>query len=461
MEQFSIKGLPQLLLSNGLLEDLSRRVDKLNFYDKCNWVITVIARKNYAVNKSFDKYVEIHSSRFKQVLGRDYYLKVINALESLGLVDINHSYSTGRNSKSYRLTSKAIESGIITDIVRNNQFESRLTRLAEAGYKEVINNPIFEKILYNTAQLHLLNEPFYYVERLLPESKYEEVNGYLYDISEPYNEFQMKRYEDYYKGFKALNRTSTPVEVYKSPLCFKPSISEYGRVYHLAASIPKHIRTCMRTKDNELLWEVDMSSAQLSLLVMEWLKELKSNNVIINTEMKEEIKLHLNLLNKGGFYKHIQDNSKLCREMEYSFLKLNILKTLNRKYYPSPLLSELQRIFPFFIDFIIEKKSFNHKVISHIGFRAESSIFIQEYMALPKEMFALPIHDCILVKEENAGMVKERLIKRTKSIYKDVLSDSLDLQGLFKTERVSLLDEQTMNYQMNKYYEETQGELFI
>lgn len=461
MEQFTIKGLPKLLLSKGLLEDLSRRVDKLNFYDKCNWVITAIARKNYALNKSFDKYVEIHSSRFKQVLGRDYYLKVLNALESLDLVDVNHSYSAGRNSKSYRLTPKAIDTGIATDIVRNKQFESRLNRLAEADYKEVIKNPVFERILYNTAQLHLLDEPFYFVERLLPESKYEEVNGYLYDITEPLNEFQMKRYEDYYKGFKSLNNTSTPVEVYKSPLCFKPTLSEYGRVYHLAASIPKHIRSCMRTKDNELLWEIDMSSAQLSLLVMEWLKEMKNYKVSINKEMKEEIKLHLDLLNKGGFYKYIQDNSKLCREMEYSLLKLSILKTLNRKYYPTKLLNELKRIFPFFIDFIIKKKTPNHKVISHIGFRAESSIFIQEYMALPKEVFALPIHDCILVKEEDTNMVKRRLIQRTKSIYKDILPNSLDLQGLFKIERVSLLDEQTQHYQINEYYKEAQGELFL
>lgn len=461
MEQFTIKGLPQLLLSKGLLEDLSRRVDKLNFYDKCNWVITTIARKNYAVNKSFDRYVEIHSSRFKQVLGRDYYLKVINALESLDLVDVNHSYSAGRNSKSYRLTPKAIESGIYTDIVRNKQFESRLNRLAEADYKEVIKNPIFEKILYNTAQLHLLNEQFYFVEQLMPDRKYEEVNGYLNDISEPLNEFQMKRYDDYYKGFRALNSASKPLDVYKSPLCFKPTLSEYGRVYHIAASIPKHIRTCMRTKDNDLLWEVDMSSAQLSLLVMEWLKELKDTNFPISKAMKEEIKLHLNLLNTGGFYKHIQNNSKYCREMEYSLLKYNILKTLNKRYYPNQLLSELQRIFPFFIDFIIKKKTPNHKVVSHMGFRAESSIFIEEYMELPKEMFALPIHDCILVKEGNTKMVKERLIKRTKSIYKGVLPDSLDLNGLFKIERVSLLDEQTHDYQMKEWYEETKDEDFL
>jgi hypothetical protein len=95
-----------------------------------------------------------------------------------------------------------------------------------------------------------------------------------------------------------------------------------------------------------------------------------------------------------------------------------------------------------------------------MGFRAESAIFIDEYMALPKDMFALPIHDCILVKEENTEMVKERLIKRTKSNYKGIIPDSLDLQGLFKITRVSLLDEQTHEYQMKEWYEETKDEPF-
>ena len=95
-----------------------------------------------------------------------------------------------------------------------------------------------------------------------------------------------------------------------------------------------------------------------------------------------------------------------------------------------------------------------------MGFRAESSIFIDEYMALPKDMFALPIHDCILVKEENTEMVKERLIKRTKSNYKGIIPDSLDLQGLFKIARVSLLDEHTHDFQMKEWYEETKDEPF-
>ena len=158
-------------------------------------------------------------------------------------------------------------------------------------------------------------------------------------------------------------------------------------------------------------------------------------------------------------YKYIQENSMVCREMEYSSLKLNILKTLNQRTYPSELFKELKRLFPDFMDFIVNKKIPNHKEISHMGFRAESSIFIQEYMALPKEMFALPIHDCLLVKEKDVDFVKNRLIKRTKSVYKGILPDSLELKGLFKSKRVSLLDEQTNDHQINKYYEEKMGDI--
>ena len=387
-----------------------------------------------------------------------FYLLVLNTLKSLEIIDINDSYSKNRFSKSFRLTNFALESGLITDVVQSMQFKKRLNRIAESEYKEVVKNPLFEKILYNTAQLYLLDEQLFYIERILPDSKYEEVNGYLNDISEPLNEFRIKRYDDYYKGFKALNQTSRPIDVYKSPLCFSPSISEYGRVTHLGASIPKHIRTCMRTKKNEIIWEVDMSSAQLSLLILEWLKHIKESDLNVSDNQKGEIKLCLNLLNEGGFYEYIKNQSPFCNRMEYSNLKLNILKLLNAKTTPSKLYYEVKRIFPFFMEFISKMKIPNHKIVSHIAFKAESKIFLEEFMAIPKEIFALPIHDCILTTEKYALKLKEGLINRTRAIYSNVIPRNYSLDGLFKVARVSLLDEETEVYQIKKWNEESQDD---
>ena len=40
----------------------------------------------------------------------------------------------------------------------------------------------------------------------------------------------------------------------------------------MVASIPRLIRNCLRSKKNELLYEVDMASAQPSILILEYLK---------------------------------------------------------------------------------------------------------------------------------------------------------------------------------------------
>ena len=51
--------------------------------------------------------------------------------------------------------------------------------------------------------------------------------------------------------------------------------------------MPRQVRKCLRTKKNELIWEVDMSSAQPSIIFLEWLKWTKKN---YNNKFKEEIK---------------------------------------------------------------------------------------------------------------------------------------------------------------------------
>ena len=54
-------------------------------------------------------------------------------------------------------------------------------------------------------------------------------------------------------------------------------------------------------------------------------------------------------------------------------------------------------------------------------------------------MFALLIHDCILTTENKTQMVKDRLIKRVRELYKDVIPKDLNINKLFKTNKVSVV----------------------
>ena len=460
MELYSVKGLPQLLKASGRLDNVSRKDYALNYYDKCNWVITTIALRNFAFSRSLDYFVDFHSKTLSNYLGRNYYRGVLDTLIALDLIEENSSYSSNRFSKSYRLKKTAQDLGIVRVSVKSNRFLKVLQKHLELEYAEVTKNPLLSKLLYNTAQLFLLDEQHYYLERIIPYTELVEVNGFMTFQGDSPNESQLLRYEDYYTAFRALNNCSSPKEVFSSPICFKPTISPYGRVYHIGASIPRLIRKCMRTKKNEIIYEVDMSSSQITILVLEWLRILNKNKVSPDKELKREIKLSLQLLSQGGFYAYIQKNSAYCKGLEYGKLKHQILKTINAKYVPSALNKDLENIFPHFMGFINNTKQVKgHKKVSHIHLKAESNIFVEVYMSLPKEYFAILIHDCILLTERHVQIAKDLLIQKTMELYRDVLPKNFNLDGVFKVKRVSLIDEETALYQRNKHNEEIEEDL--
>ena len=203
----------------------------------------------------------------------------------------------------------------------------------------------------------------------------------------------------------------------------------------MVTSIPRKIRAGLRTKKLELIYEVDMTSAQPSILILEWLKYLNNNNYGISAEAKK----CLNLVINGGVYEYIKTNSKYYGDLEYTELKKAVLTTLNRKDYKSEERDELIKLFPEFMKWVRRIKSkYDNKKLSFIGQSAEADIFIGVFKELDSNIFALPIHDFILSTEKHIPLIKEMLISKTKYIYSTVLTDSIDLDKLFRTSLVSI-----------------------
>jgi hypothetical protein len=187
----------------------------------------------------------------------------------------------------------------------------------------------------------------------------------------------------------------------------------------------------------EAIWEVDMSSAQPSILMLEWIKA-KQNNSTLSKSERTEISLCLELISNGKIYKHIVENSKQLKEMEYAKMKKSILTTLNSKIIQTQLYNELHNIFPSFMTWIDDLKGRkDYRAVSHLGMSTEAKIFISVYRDLPEEMFAIPIHDCILLKEADTIEVQALLINRVKHLYQDILTDNYALAGLFRISQVT------------------------
>jgi hypothetical protein len=243
---------------------------------------------------------------------------------------------------------------------------------------------------------------------------------------------RLNKYEAYFKAFRTLNETNNLNDLYELPIFFQPRINQFGRVYHIGASMPRLIRKICVTKSNELIYEVDMASAQPSLLILEWIRSL--------SRISEEANKCLELVANGNVYKHLVENSEVLKDMDYNKMKKKILKTFNGKYKPTKLYKELKALLPELIKWIDNIK-FNegYKKVSHRGQSAEAKVFVEVYKNLPEYMFALLIHDCILTTEDKTQLVRDRLIERVRVLYKDVIPKELNIDKLFKTDKVSVV----------------------
>lgn len=456
MNQYTIKGFADLLVTSTQFKKLKTREKRLLLLDKCNWFISNIIRDNIKTDKTYGTYVNLNSQILKKYLGDRAYKDIEQCLKGLGIITINDKYSSSNFSKSFKLSPKSIKLGITETLVYSKKFIKKLKTFSTLNYSEIESQPVLKKLLNNTAKLLVVEEPFYYVERILPNSIYVETDNGLIDISEPVNQFKIDRYDAYYNSFYSLNEITDPKVLFDSSINYTPTVAKSGRIYHVIASMPKLIRESIRTKSNELIWEVDMSSAQPSIIFLEWLKYTQKNK---SKHIDKEYQLCLKLLLSGGIYAYIQENSEFFKSLSYEKLKKSILSAINAENKPTQSNEELSRLFPNVMMWVnaIKKKS-GYKEVSFLGQSAEANIFVEVYKEIPDEKFALIIHDCILTTEKDVLLVKKLLENRVRKLFNGVILEHHNLDKLFKTSMVSIPDELLEKTQRDAYYKKCQIE---
>lgn len=452
MNQYTIKGFADLLVTSTQFKKLKTREKRLLLLDKCNWLISNIIRDNIKTDKTYGTYVNLNSQILKKYLGDRAYKDIEQCLKGLGIITINDKYSSSNFSKSFKLSPKSIKLGITETLVYSKKFIKKLKTFSTLNYSEIESQPVLKKILNNTVKLLVVEEPFYYVERILPNSIYVETDNGLIDISEPVNQFKIDRYDAFYSSFYALNEITDPRVLFDSSINYTPTVAKSGRIYHVIASMPKLIRESIRTKSNELIWEVDMSSAQPSIIFLEWLKYTQKNK---SKHINKEYQLCLKLLLSGGIYTYVQENSEFFKGLSYEKLKKSILTTINAENKPTQSNEELSRLFPNVMMWVnaIKEKS-GYKEVSFLGQRAEANIFVEVYKEIPDDKFALIIHDCILTTEKDVLLVKNLLEDRVRKLFNGVILENHNLDKLFKTSLVSIPDELLEKTQRDAYFKQ-------
>jgi hypothetical protein len=449
MNQYTIKGFPDLLVTSTQYKKLKTREKRLLLLDRCNWFISVIIKDNIKKNEPYGTYVNLLSQILKKYLGDREYKDIELCLKGVGIIIINGTYSSSNFPKSFKLSPKAIRLGVTETLVFSKKFNTKLKTFSTSSFSEIESQPVLKKLLNNTAKLLVVEEPLYYVERILPSSIYVETENGQTDISEPINQFKVDRYAAFYNSFYALNEITDPKVLFNSSINYNPTIAKSGRIYHVIASMPKLIRESIRTKSNELIWEIDMSSAQPSILFLEWLKYVQTNNV---KHIETEYQLCLKLLLSGGIYAYVKENSEFFKVLSSEKLKKSILSAINAENKPTKPNEELSGLFPNVMMWVnaIKKKS-GYKEVSFLGQSAEANIFVEVYKEIPNEKFALIIHDCILTTKKDVLLVKNLLENRVRKLFSGVILEHHNLDKLFKISIVSIPDDMLEKTQREEY----------
>ena len=426
---YTVNHLESLLQKHHNYSSISTKRNKQLFIDKCNWFISHIIKSQIKSEKGLGELVNIASKVLKETMGNKYNA-VVEALVDIEIVYMNKKYSSGKFTKSYALKKNLDEGDYSIVEVSNKVFRNKLRESNANLAKESESNPVLHKINLNTLKIQLTNNPGIYLwEFPLKQSPLK--HGMLV-WREDHVQQRLNKYDAYFKAFRALNNARNLNELYQLPIFFQPKINQLGRVYHIGASMPRLIRKICVTKSNELIYEVDMASAQPSLLILEWIRSLD--------KMSDEATKCLKLVANGAVYKYLVDNSEVLKDMEYGKMKKEILTTLNGEYKPTKLYKELKKLLPELMRWIDNIKfKEGYKKVSHRGQSAEATIFVEVYKNLPEDMFSLLIHDCILTTELKTQVVQQRLIERVRQLYKDVIPNELNIDRLFKTDKVSVV----------------------
>lgn len=445
MEIYSLKNIERKLLYSELIKNLKSDRQKQLFLDKHNIVLNLIITSNIGFNRKIYEYSNINSITFKKSIGDKYYKRILENLEKLRLIKINNTYSSSRFPKSYCIPKSTTKKHpILKTTIQSIKLVTKINAFSKLEFEKVNRDPIFNKILLNTSRLKLLPEFSYYIPSpeviKIKETSYGAIPIYE-DIST-----QMHRYSDYSAALLRFNDITSIEEIYSDSIFFKPIRIDNGRIFHMVASIPRLIRRCLRTKSDELIYEIDMASAHPSILILEYLSQTKKYHICL--EEKSELEMCLKILLEGNIYKHIKENSSYFKELSNNDLKNKILITLNAKKNKSKANKELLKIFPFLMKWINDiKENQGHEMISKIGMNTEANIFVYVFSMLEPEIFALIIHDCIITTKHNTTKIKELLINRLIELYPNVLSEKDDLSRLFRIGLVSLTNEELPSYQ--------------
>lgn len=267
--------------------DLSFLPEKLRDYGRL--FIDMIIR-NLARNKD-KEYVPLKSHVIQQQIhNRDFY-KLRKALVDNHIIDINHSYTVGCESKGYKLLEPYASSSLVRIALTNRKVIKKVIRNKER-FPITIKNPV-QKSLFSTLQKVVINES------------------------------EARKVIALYNGRSKTNREYGLMRLMHGEYYFHEDLQ--GRIYNNVVNMAKDLREHL-SLDNKKLIQIDIVNSQPTFFSIHLLKTLLNSQPILANNIGgggvegEEGGIGLNriyeymLQSRSALPHDIQDFIKLCEE---------------------------------------------------------------------------------------------------------------------------------------------------
>jgi hypothetical protein len=392
--------------------------------DKVNFILNAIWLGNmHHWELSQFKPVPLHNKILRNMLGRYEAENIIKLLQEMDVIQVNHSYIIGKESKKYGLTDNAKTFKYIQVGILSGRMEKKIL-----NYKnDLLNYYLKDKIIHSKIIHNLTKLSFNPATPKALTALNQNEKGTDKD----------KYYKSTYQALQEMNGYTSINQYIKCSNFYYTQSKKVNRVFHYFSTIPKPYRESLTLKDGTLLAEIDLKNSQPLIIGLNYL-----NGKAMHTTTD---KMLLGDILEGNFYNRIAKHALNKGDLEmhnlytsnYGKFKATVLgQGMYFNYVPLEAVKNaetyLMGVYPDFMKYLREKKRVNgYKSISIEAQQIEAGIFINDlFTRLDNNHFAVPVHDSIIVKSNDVNQFLIKLIDIFRS--KFPLLSRQQVQNLFR-----------------------------
>lgn len=332
-----------------------------------------------------NKYVNLHSDILGQVYGQQknttyvYYRRVVHILATLNIIQINHSYEQGVNSKGYKIN-VIFEGDLVEETINNesiNLKEDKLTKTAKRHESDILS------LSFDTAKANQVIKRLHISKRL-------SITSWAFRLS---NQMGLSATED-----------------------------KNGRIYSAITGLNKEFRQCLSYQGQDL-FSIDLKQAHPYFFIYLAGQRIKQNSKMdlkayLATGKHADMERYITDVCSVNFidtlYNQILKNKK---NIERGELKLGILVEVyyqRIKKNKHKVAKAFFNLYPSVWDSIQAYKTKDYKDLAHKLMKIESRLMnraVNELYKLHPDKLFLRLHDAIITTSDMVNITEEIINK--------------------------------------------------